>query len=123
MLTFRNVHNWGTGYMHPEKKAYSGEAFREMFAMLKPGGVLGIVDHRLPESASAEREKSSGYIKVSTVRALAEAAGFKTSARPRSTRIQKTRPSGRTACGRFRRVLEKATWTGTSTLPSARATG
>jgi predicted methyltransferase len=45
--------------------------------MLKPGGVLGIVDHRLPESASAERERTSGYIKVSTVRRLAEAAGFR----------------------------------------------
>ena len=49
----------------------------EIFAMLKPGGVLGIEDHRLPESASAERERSSGYIKVSTVRALAEKAGFR----------------------------------------------
>jgi predicted methyltransferase len=76
VLTFRNVHNWGGGYMHPDKKSYSDEAFREMFAMLKPGGTLGIVDHRLPESASADREKSSGYIKVSTVRALAEKAGF-----------------------------------------------
>ena len=44
--------------------------------MLKPGGVLGIEDHRLPESAGAERERDSGYIKVSTVRALAEKAGF-----------------------------------------------
>jgi predicted methyltransferase len=77
VVTFRNVHNWGSGYMHPEKKGYSDEAFREMFAMLKPGGVLGIVDHRLPEDAGADREKSSGYIKVSTVRALAEKAGFK----------------------------------------------
>jgi predicted methyltransferase len=76
VLTFRNVHNWGGGYMHPEKKPYSDEAFRELFAMLKPGGVLGIVDHRLPETASAEREKTSGYIKVSTVRTLAEKAGF-----------------------------------------------
>jgi predicted methyltransferase len=76
VLTFRNVHNWGAGYQHPEKKSYSEEAFRELFAMLKPGGVLGIVDHRLPEDASADREKSSGYIKVSTVRALAEKAGF-----------------------------------------------
>jgi predicted methyltransferase len=76
VLTFRNVHNWGAGYNHPEKKPYSEEAFAELFAMLKPGGVLGIVDHRLPENADAEREKTSGYIKVSTVRALAEKAGF-----------------------------------------------
>jgi predicted methyltransferase len=56
---------------------YSAEAFAQMFAMLRRGGTLGIEDHRLPESASAERETSSGYIKVSTVRRLAEAAGFK----------------------------------------------
>jgi predicted methyltransferase len=76
VLTFRNVHNWGMGYLQPERKPYSEAAFAELFAMLKPGGVLGIEDHRLPENASAEREKSSGYIKVSTVRALAEKAGF-----------------------------------------------
>ena len=77
VLTFRNVHNWRMGYMQPDRLDYSEAAFREIFAMLKPGGVLGIEDHRLPEAASAEREKSTGYIKVSTVRALAEQAGFK----------------------------------------------
>ena len=51
--------------------------FAQMFAMLKKGGVLGIEDHRLPEAASDEREKNSGYIKESTVRRLAEAAGFR----------------------------------------------
>ncbi len=76
VLTFRNAHNWGMGYMHPDKKPYGAEAFAEAFAMLKPGGTLGIVDHRLPESADAAREKDSGYIKVSTVRQMAEAAGF-----------------------------------------------
>ena len=76
VLTFRNVHNWKMGYMHAEKADYSEAAFREIFAMLKPGGVLGIEDHRLPEAAGAERERDSGYIKVSTVRALAEKAGF-----------------------------------------------
>lgn len=76
VLTFRNVHNWRMGYQRGGKD-YSLEAFAQMFAMLKKGGVLGIEDHRLPESASVEREKTSGYIKVSTVRALAEAAGFK----------------------------------------------
>ncbi len=74
VLTFRNVHNWRMGNKEGD---YSPKAFAQMFAMLKPGGVLGIEDHRLPESASAEREKSSGYIKVSTVRRLAEQAGFK----------------------------------------------
>jgi predicted methyltransferase len=77
VLTFRNVHNWKMGYMHPEKTDYSESAFREIYAMLKPGGVLGIEDHRLPESADAKRERESGYIKVATVRALAEKAGFK----------------------------------------------
>lgn len=72
VLTFRNVHNWRMG--GEEKTA---DAFRQMFAMLKPGGTLGVVDHRLPESADAAREQSSGYVKVSTVRRLAEQAGFR----------------------------------------------
>ena len=76
VLTFRNVHNWRMGYRRDDKQDYSLDAFRQIYAMLKPGGVLGIVDHRLPESADAERERNSGYIKVSTVRALAEQAGF-----------------------------------------------
>jgi predicted methyltransferase len=77
VLTFRNVHNWKMGYMQPEKSDYSEAAFKEIYDMLKPGGVLGIEDHRLPESASAERERDSGYIKASTVRAMAEKAGFR----------------------------------------------
>ena len=77
VLTFRNVHNWTTGEGAPGDKPYGEEAFREIFAMLKPGGVLGVEDHRLPENASSERERDSGYLKVSTVRALAEKAGFK----------------------------------------------
>jgi predicted methyltransferase len=72
VLTFRNVHNWMMG-----ATPFADNAFRQMYAMLKPGGTLGVVDHRLPESANAERERSSGYVKVSTVRRLAEAAGFR----------------------------------------------
>ncbi|QNM82774.1 class I SAM-dependent methyltransferase [Sphingomonas sabuli] len=80
VLTFRNVHNWRMGYRRDDKADYSAAAFSQMFAMLKPGGVLGIVDHRLPEGASAERERNSGYIKASTVKALAAAAGFRLAA-------------------------------------------
>lgn len=72
VLTFRNVHNWLMG-----ETPFAEEAFRQMFAMLRPGGTLGVVEHRLPESADSTRERSSGYLKTSTVRRLAEAAGFR----------------------------------------------
>lgn len=77
VMTFRNVHNWRMGSFHPKSEDYSVAAFKELYAMLKPGGVLGIEDHRLPEGQDAERERKSGYMKVSTVRRLAEEAGFK----------------------------------------------
>ena len=80
VLTFRNVHNWRMGYQRPNREDYSAEAFAQMFRMLRPGGTLGVVDHRLPESASDERERTSGYIKASTVRRLALAAGFRLAA-------------------------------------------
>ncbi|NNU15494.1 class I SAM-dependent methyltransferase [Parvularcula sp. ZS-1/3] len=69
VLTFRNVHNFEMG-------GWSEAAFAGFFEALKPGGVLGVVDHRLPEEADKAMEKSSGYVKVSTVRQLAEEAGF-----------------------------------------------
>jgi predicted methyltransferase len=75
VLTFRNVHNWMMG-----DKPFEADAFRQMYAMLKPGGTLGVVEHRLPESADNARELKSGYVKTSTVRRLAEAAGFKLAA-------------------------------------------
>lgn len=77
VLTFRNVHNWRMGYQREDKQDYSAEAFKQVFAMLKPGGTLGIVDHRLPEGADAERERTSGYIKTSTIKKLAADAGFR----------------------------------------------
>jgi len=71
VLTFRNAHNW---VMAGDEVA--NEAFKSFYAMLKPGGILGVVDHRLPEDADSAREKTSGYTKVSTVKRLAAAAGF-----------------------------------------------
>jgi len=69
ILTFRNVHN-----MAMDDSAQ--DTFKRFYAMLKPGGVLGVVDHRLPEVRDSALEKTSGYLKVSTVRRLAEQAGF-----------------------------------------------
>ena len=71
VLTFRNVHNWRFGGM--DKTA---EAFQQIYAMLKPGGVLGVVDHRLPEAMDSALEEKSGYMKRSSIVAFAEAAGF-----------------------------------------------
>ncbi len=76
VLTFRNVHNWRMGAYNKDAD-YSEAAFAEIFAMLKPGGVLGIEDHRLPESMDTALERSSGYLKMSTIKALAEKAGFR----------------------------------------------
>jgi predicted methyltransferase len=68
VLTFRNVHNWMA----------SGDAeahFAAFYRALKPGGVLGVVEHRAAEDAD-DKGGATGYVKESTVKALAEAAGF-----------------------------------------------
>jgi predicted methyltransferase len=72
VLTFRNVHNWRFGGTDTAQAA-----FNQIYAMLKPGGVLGVVDHRLPESMDSKLEEKSGYMKRSSVVAFATKAGFK----------------------------------------------
>jgi predicted methyltransferase len=73
VLTFRNVHNM----LMQNDPAVAGRAFKAFYAALKPGGVLGVVDHRLPEEMDTAKEKASGYIKRSTVLRLAQDAGFR----------------------------------------------
>ncbi len=73
VLTFRNVHNW---YMRGEKDGVQ-KAFEGFYAALKPGGILGVVDHRLPLGKDQEKEKNSGYMRQDLVVKWAEAAGFK----------------------------------------------
>lgn len=70
ILTFRNVHNWMGG-------GYADQAFSEFYAALKPGGILGVVEHRLPETAMQDPRGASGYVQESYIKALAEEAGFK----------------------------------------------
>jgi predicted methyltransferase len=71
VLTFRNVHNWRFG-----ETDRTQAAFDQMFAMLRPGGTLGLVEHHLPEQSKVE-EGRSGYMKRSSVIAFAAKAGFK----------------------------------------------
>jgi predicted methyltransferase len=71
-LTFRNVHNWRFGGTDAAQTA-----FNQIYAMLKPGGILGVVEHRLPETMDSAMEEKSGYMKKSSVVAFATKAGFK----------------------------------------------
>lgn len=70
VLTFRNVHNWMSDGFAPD-------AFKAFYRALKPGGVLGLEEHRLPENRTTALDGSKGYVKQSAVIAMAQAAGFK----------------------------------------------
>jgi predicted methyltransferase len=70
VLTFRNVHNWVQAGTAPAM-------FKGFFAVLRPGGVLGVVEHRAAAGASLDAVKGSGYLPVAYVEKLATAAGFK----------------------------------------------
>lgn len=69
VLTFRNVHNWMGG-------DFSDKFFKDAYAALKPGGTLGVVEHRLPSSAEQNPRARSGYVHEDFVKAMAINAGF-----------------------------------------------
>lgn len=76
VLTFRNIHNM-LGEADQPGDGTAPAAFASWFQALKPGGVLGVEEHRLPENMDVTREKTTGYVKRSTVIRLAMAAGFR----------------------------------------------
>jgi len=69
ILTFRNVHNWMGG-------DYSPKFFSDAYLALKPGGTLGVVEHRLPSSTEQDPRGSTGYVHEDFVKAMAASAGF-----------------------------------------------
>jgi predicted methyltransferase len=72
VLTFRNVHNW----FEDETQNAAELGFQAMFAALKPGGVLGVVDHRWPDPKTEDPKAANGYISAERTIEYAEAAGF-----------------------------------------------
>ncbi len=74
VLTFRNIHNWMGG-------GNAEKAFAAMYAALKPGGVLGVVEHRAKTDSPQDPKASSGYVREDYAIALAEKAGFVLEAR------------------------------------------
>jgi predicted methyltransferase len=70
VLTFRNLHDW---VPHGAAEA----ALRAMYRALKPGGVLGVEDHRASPALPQDPEAKSGYLREDYTIALVEKIGFK----------------------------------------------
>lgn len=69
VLFLRNVHNWMAAGL-------AEKAFRDAFAALKPGGVLGVEEHRAKPGGIQDAAASSGYVQQAYVAQLAKEAGF-----------------------------------------------
>ncbi len=70
ILTFRNLHNWMNEGDAPELLA-------AIFRALKPGGVLGIEDHRGNTTVAQDPKADNGYVRQPYAIALVEKAGFR----------------------------------------------
>lgn len=69
VLTFRNVHNWmGDGT--------ADQAFASFFKALKPGGILGVEEHRANTDQPQDPKAESGYVREDYTIELAKKAGF-----------------------------------------------
>jgi len=70
ILTFRNLHNW-------LKQGTADAVIQGFYRSLKPGGILGIEDHRAATNAPQDPLAKSGYVRQDYAIALIEKAGFK----------------------------------------------
>jgi predicted methyltransferase len=70
VLTFRNVHNWMMA-------GIQDDAFAAFYKALKPGGILGVEEHRGRTDQPQDPKAASGYVREDYTIALAEKAGFK----------------------------------------------
>jgi predicted methyltransferase len=85
VLTFRNLHNWMDG-------GFANEALAASFRALKPGGILGIEEHRGRNDQPQDPKAKNGYVRQDYTIALAKKAGFEfvaaseVNANPRDTK-------------------------------------
>ena len=113
VLTARNVHNWTV------QPGVADKVFADFFAVLKPGGVLAVEEHRA-DPRSEKAAGADGYLNTATVIAIAEKAGFKLDAQseinanPKDTKdhpfgvwtlppVKRTAPGGQPADPNFDR--------------------
>jgi predicted methyltransferase len=69
VLSFRNLHNW-------LEDGFAPEAFATFYRALKPGGMLGLEDHRGQRDTPQDLKAEDGYVRQDYAIALAEKAGF-----------------------------------------------
>lgn len=85
VLTFRNLHNW---MMRGQLETVIAAAHKA----LKPGGILGVVEHRADPNATPDAAAKSGYVSEAEAIRIIEAAGFElvekseVNANPRDTK-------------------------------------
>ena len=70
VVTFRNIHNWMA-------EGTASDAFATIFRALKPGGVLGVVEHRGNPALPQDPKAKSGYVAEDYAIKLIEAQGFR----------------------------------------------
>jgi predicted methyltransferase len=69
VVTFRNIHNWMAGGWAPQ-------AFAAMYKALKPGGILGVVEHRGNPELAQDPKAKTGYVREDDAIRLIESQGF-----------------------------------------------
>ncbi len=85
VLTFRNIHNWMA-------RGKAEQAFAQMFRALKPGGTLGVIEHRGDPAKPQDPQAKSGYVNEQYAIDLIEKQGFRlvakseVNANPRDTK-------------------------------------
>jgi predicted methyltransferase len=70
VVTFRNIHNWMAS-------DFAGQAFATAYKALKPGGVLGVVQHRGNPAVPQDPKAKSGYVNEDYAIRLIEGQGFR----------------------------------------------
>jgi predicted methyltransferase len=70
VVTFRNIHNWMA-------EGWAPEAFAAMHKALKPGGILGVVEHRGNPALPQDPKAKSGYVREDEAIRQIESQGFK----------------------------------------------
>ena len=70
VLTFRNIHNW-------VKAGYAEQVYAAAYKALKPGGILGVEEHRAKPGISLQESIKTGYMSEAGVITAVEKDGFK----------------------------------------------